>query len=70
MEIKKVLIGGGLLVTGYCVGKAVGYVKCIRDTFDIFEKEFPGTKNYVAKKASDRVIDHIFKDKYEKEEGA
>lgn len=70
MKIKNVLIGGGLFAAGYGVGQIVGFVRCGKYVADLIEEEFPGFKNFAAKKASDKVIDHIFKDEEEEEEEA
>lgn len=63
MKIKNILIGAGLLIVGYETGKVIGCIKCVNSALDVLDEAIPGSKKDIVKKASDKMIDKVFKSK-------
>lgn len=57
---KNILIGTGIAVTSYTVGKTVAYVRCFKCVMNEADKIFPGIKKDVIKKVSSKIVDIIF----------
>ena len=68
MKVKNILIGGGLIAAGYCVGNVIGHIQFGKLMIDGVEEMFPGAKKNLAHKFANNIVDGIFKDKKEKDE--
>lgn len=68
MRIAKIIAGGLVVVATYNMGKIVGRIEVAKGVLDTAEEMWPGTKKFIAKRVSEKMINSIFDESKEEEE--
>lgn len=58
---KNIIIGAGIAVASYKLGKGVGYLKCFKSMINTTDEIFPGLKDGVIEHAASAITKSVFK---------